>query len=160
MAVERCGRVNPEDDLPPPRSFRSARLAVGLVLAVLALGTLGGLVWIAALREDPSRAAPPAVAVLVEAPDAPGGLIFEGRVRASTPLDAIERGGEAAGFAVARSTDGQALLAAAGRVDGHGGRWVVTVARDGAPLALARPEALAPLRGDDRVRWAWEPFAG
>lgn len=138
-----------------PRGIRTARLAMGAVLSVLALGILGGLMVLGI--QDAGRAADSEAVLVPVTVETPEGVLFEGVVSATTPLEAIERAGLAAGFGVARRPDGVSLLAAAGRVDGEGGAWRFELARDGAIEREPGPEGTTALVAGDAVRWSWTP---
>lgn len=132
--------------------LRAWKLGVGAALALLSLGTLGGLLFLALLDvANDANATGARVVVVVERADGP----FEVEVTAATPLDALEIAGRAAGFEVARTGDGASLAAADGRANGAGGRWSYQVAREGETLAEPGPEGTFELREGDRVSWTY-----
>lgn len=144
------------DSAPSRRSLRAAKLTVGAVLAVLSLGTLGGLLYLGVLQvNDAATLEDPLVRVVVETPS---GTLFDGVVGAGTPLEALERAGLASGFGVARKPDGRSLQSAAGLVDGEGGVWSFELTRAGASSVDPGPEGSFPLEPDDAARWFWTPL--
>lgn len=138
------------------RNIRTLKLFVGALLGILVIGTVAGILYLSVLKANGDAVGGdeplPLAGIVVETPE---GAVFDGAVRADTPLVALERAGAAAGFGVARTADGGSLLAAAGHRNGDGGQWIYRVERGGDVLDFPGPEGSFALEDGDRVVWSW-----
>lgn len=136
------------------------RMGVGVALAILFFGTVGGLLFLGFLAgtEQAQEGRAAEVHVLVLRRD--GSERFNGTllVRPATALEALEAAGRAGAFEVrvVAYPNGRYVASIGGEAAEGAAGWVYAVTREGAtaeypPLASDR----APLAEGDRVVWHW-----